>query len=291
MVTRYPIRAVARLTGIPLDTLRAWERRYQAVEPRRDERGRVYSAADVARLKRLAALVREGHAIGQIASLSNAALSKLQAPTEIAAAASTTVDLAPIRDALARYDLPAIAAILDRHAIVLPADALIFSVLLPILRDLGARWESGAIRPAQEHLVSAAIRSVLGGLLRTLPNSPRAGTLLLATAAGERHELGLLCAAVLAAAKGINVVYLGPDLPASDIAHAATIAEADTVLIAATQAAVDSRELRALFRVPENVEIWVGGAHAAALRAAIGSRARQIDSLEEFQALCEKHAA
>ena len=38
---RYPIRAVARLTGLSLDTLRAWERRYRAVTPVRDERGRL----------------------------------------------------------------------------------------------------------------------------------------------------------------------------------------------------------------------------------------------------------
>jgi MerR family transcriptional regulator, light-induced transcriptional regulator len=290
MVTRYPIKMVARLTGIPMDTLRAWERRYEAVVPARGERGRAYTDADVTRLKRLASLVREGHAIGQIASLPDASLRRLHGAVESTAAASPVVDLAPIRDAIKRYDLPALEGILNRHSIVLPPDTLIFSVLLPILRDLGERWESGAIRPAHEHLVSAAIRSVLGGLLRTLPNSPRARTLVLATAAGERHELGLLCAAVLAAARGINVVYLGPDLPASEIAHAATIAEAHTLLMAATQATIDQKELRPLSRVPPHVEIWVGGAHAAALRAAIGRRARQIDSLEEFQALCETHA-
>ena len=165
--------------------------------------------------------MREGHAVGQIATLPDAALDRLQGAAESTAPKGIIVDLAPIRDAVKTYDRPAIERILNRHTIVLPHDTLIFSVLLPILRDLGDRWESGAIRPAHEHLVSAAIRSVLGSLLRTLPNSPRARTLVLATPAGERHELGLLCAAVLAAARGLNVVYLGPDLPGSDIAHAA----------------------------------------------------------------------
>src|SRR6187401_688956 len=49
----YPIRAVSRLTGIGIDTLRAWERRYRAVEPVRDRRGRMYSDEDVARLRLL----------------------------------------------------------------------------------------------------------------------------------------------------------------------------------------------------------------------------------------------
>lgn len=284
--SRYPIRAVAKLTGLSLDTLRAWERRYQAVVPRRDDRGRMYSDADITRLQRLAALVREGHSIGTIASLTDAALRRLQVGRDAPAMPSATVDLEPIREAIERYDLTAIQAVLNRHAIILPPATLIFSVLLPILRDLGERWKSGAIRPAQEHLVSAAIRSVLGGLLRSLPNTPQARTLVLATAAGERHELGLLCAAVLAAARGINVVYLGPDLPAPDISHAATLAAADTLLLAATQAEIDEKQLRVLSSVPPDIEIWVGGAMADALCAAIGRRARKIDSLEEFQALC-----
>ena len=47
----YPIRAVSRLTGIGIDTLRAWERRHQAVTPVRDDRGRMYTDADIARLR------------------------------------------------------------------------------------------------------------------------------------------------------------------------------------------------------------------------------------------------
>jgi len=66
---RYPIRVIARLTGIPVDTLRAWERRYRAVEPARDERGRLYDDDDLQRLKLLARLVERGHAIGRIANL------------------------------------------------------------------------------------------------------------------------------------------------------------------------------------------------------------------------------
>ena len=50
---RYPIRAVSKLTGISVDTLRAWERRYAVVDPERDERGRLYSDADVERLRLL----------------------------------------------------------------------------------------------------------------------------------------------------------------------------------------------------------------------------------------------
>ncbi|MCX6620756.1 MAG: MerR family transcriptional regulator, partial [Acidobacteria bacterium] len=61
MPTLYPIRAVAKLTGIPVDTLRAWERRYRAVTPDRSARGRLYSDAEVRRLLLLRTAVDGGH--------------------------------------------------------------------------------------------------------------------------------------------------------------------------------------------------------------------------------------
>lgn len=71
----YRIGAVARLTGIPPDTLRAWERRYQVVAPGRAEgRFRLYSRNDIARLALIKRLVDSGHAIGSVARLSTAQL-------------------------------------------------------------------------------------------------------------------------------------------------------------------------------------------------------------------------
>lgn len=290
---RYPIRAVARMTGLSVDTLRAWERRYQAVTPKRDERGRVYSADDVDRLKVLALLLEDGHAIGRIAGLSDAALTKLRRQAAGAApAAAFTIDLAPLRSALKLYDLPAIEAVLNRHAVMLPPADLIFSVVLPVLRDLGERWAAGNVRPAQEHLVSAVIRSVLGGLLRTLPRAPGGRKIVLATTAGERHELGLLSAAVLAAGTGAHVIYLGPDLPSADIAHAAAIAAADILLIASTTSdATDQEEVSKLSRVPARVKIWVGGPRAAEMRRLLGNRVHILDRLEDLPELLERHVA
>ena len=74
---QYPIRAVSKLTGISIDTLRAWERRYAAVVPERSERGRQYSQEQIQRLVLLHSLVERGHAIGQIASLPKQALRDL----------------------------------------------------------------------------------------------------------------------------------------------------------------------------------------------------------------------
>lgn len=290
---QYPIRAVARLTGLSVDTLRAWERRYQAVVPIRNDRGRVYSDRHVARLKQLAGLVAAGHQIGSIAGLTDAALRALQADARPESGSGhLSLDLEPLLLALRQYDVPAIEAIVNRHALVLPPAEFVFGVILPVMRAVGDRWSSGTVSVAHEHLISGVMRSVLGGLLRAMPAGPTATRLVFATIAGERHELGLLCAAVLAATAGYSVVYLGPDLPADDIAHAVVLTKASTLVLAATSPEpIPAVQIRRLKRLPDRVAIWVGGSQSESMRTALGARARHVASLDELRGLLDRHAA
>ena len=138
---QYPIRVVSRMTGLSLDTLRAWERRYSAVVPQRNERGRLYSDADVARLQQLEQLVARGHAIGTIARVSGAELAKLlhggDELTMPAVQPKLSANLEPLTSALDRFDLNAIEATLNRYAALLPPRDLVFAVMLPLLRHIG----------------------------------------------------------------------------------------------------------------------------------------------------------
>lgn len=292
----YPIRTVARLTGLSVDTLRAWERRYQAVVPERGDRGRVYTDRHIERLRLLAALVDRGHAIGSIARLSDAALRKLQRGSQDAPPASTSaapgLDLEPLFRAMKHYDLPTIDAQLSRYALLLPPNELVFSVVLPTLREIGVRWQAGAINPAQEHLVSGVVRGVLGALLRSMPRHAKVTRVVFATPAGDRHELGLLCGAVLAAAHGYGVIYLGPDLPAVNIADAVQESGAKILVLACTaDASAPESDLRALRRLAGRVSIWVGGARAEDLHSAIGASTRYVANLEELDRLWSDYAA
>lgn len=290
----YPIRAVSRLTGLSVDTLRAWERRYAAVTPVRDPhaRGRVYTPAQVERLTTLARLVEQGHAIGQVATMGDAALHRLLstgAPPEDPSA-SVRPDHA-LLEAARGYDFTTVEALLGRYAALLPPAELIFTIVLPLLRDVGTRWEAGAIRPSHEHLLSAVIRHVLGGVLRTLPRHDDRDGIVMATLSGERHELGLLCAAVLAASVGRRVLYLGPDLPAADIVHAVLRSKSRTLMIAATTPhVVAAEEWSVLGRVREHAELWVGGARAHEAREQLGEPLHLIPQLEGFTKRLVSHA-
>ena len=72
----------ARLSGVPVDTLRIWERRYSVIGPQLSAgRQRLYSLADIRRLAMIKQLVDMGHPIGTVASLATDELTAMQAAT------------------------------------------------------------------------------------------------------------------------------------------------------------------------------------------------------------------
>lgn len=274
---------------------RAWERRYGVVAPRRDARGRMYSDDDVAKLRLLRVLVGRGHAIGRLAGLSAAEMETLAAGPAPAGGADqparladgSEIDLEPMVAALERYDGQDVDRQLGRMAAVLRPRELVVRVVLPLLRRVGEAWQAGSLTVAQEHLATASLRSLLGALVR-LHVAPRpAATVLFATPPGERHELGLLAAAMLAAGAGLGVLYLGPDVPADDIVQAARRCGAEAVVVGVTGAGGEAPALQAVrdlaARLPRGVKLLAGGARTEPL----GARLQEAGAafLADFDAL------
>jgi DNA-binding transcriptional MerR regulator/methylmalonyl-CoA mutase cobalamin-binding subunit len=284
----YPIRAVSKLTGLSLDTLRAWERRYRAVQPQRGERGRVYAEGDVRRLVVLRELVAQGYAIGQVARLNDRQLRslterQLESGRVSALPSKGRGDARPrfeqiqiVLGSVLRFDYAAADRELGRLATVLSARDVIHRVALPLMRTVGEQWHKGKMSIAQEHLASALVRNLLGGLIRLYsPEQPQV-RLMFTTPAGEEHEFGILAAAMLAAGGGLGVIYLGPNLPANEIVVAARRAEPDVLVLgiagsdAMPKLLAEVREVAN--KLPTRVELWLGGQEAARAQAEAGGR-------------------
>lgn len=290
---RYPIRAVSKLTGITVDTLRAWERRYAVVAPERDERGRLYGEADVERLRLLRQLVEQGHAIGRIAGLTSDELRALltRGPDPVpydGPVPAVSTDLGPLRGAVERFDAPALRRELSRLAAILPARTLAREVALPLLQEIGEGWHEGRYTVAQEHLVSAELRSLIGALARLHAVPDTAPRLMLATPPGEQHELGTLVAALVASGSGFGTFYLGPGLPAAEVVGAARRVGPRAVVLGFTGAESAPEALAALAEVartlPPSVECWVGGAGVAAAAGKLpAERVLLLEDLDAFE--------
>lgn len=286
---RYPIRAVSKLTGIPVDTLRAWERRYRVVVPDRDDRGRLYSDGDVERLRLLRRAVDAGHAIGRVAPLSADELRGLLVEAPASLPTGPGVDLAGLQDAVDRFDGPAFRRELSRLAAVLPVRALCREVALPLLHRVGEAWHAGRLDIAREHMVSAEIRSLLGALARLHDVRHGVGDLVFATPAGELHEIGTLAAAVVAADAGLGALFLGANLPAREVVSAAARAGAPAVVLGWTggrlERGPDPRAAIAEIgrELPRGVELWVGGRGARDAERATGGRAMALESFDAYE--------
>jgi DNA-binding transcriptional MerR regulator len=290
---RYPIRAVSKLTGIAIDTLRAWERRYGAVTPRRDDRGRVYTDADVARLRLLQRAVSSGHSVGRVATLSDKALQRL-ATAQMEAAVTSTASPAPraalptssFTAALLTLDSAAIDHEFARLAAALPPVALIRDVLLQAVREVGDNWERQPGGIAHEHLISSTLRHLLGSFLRMYSRRDLPVRLLFATPSGDRHEIGILSAAMLAASSGLGVSYVGPDLPAGEIVRAVHSADARVLVLGMTlrdKRKPRERELRTIVRdLPPTVELWAGGPGAERYASLLGPRGVVLKDFDSY---------
>jgi len=288
----YPIRAVSRLTGIAIDTLRAWERRYNAVTPVRDDRGRMYTDADVTRLRLLREAVDHGHSIGRLSKLSDEELRRLEATAKAVVAPSGDVarqsllDTDALRTSLYSFNTVGVDHEISRLASVMRPLELLQDVLMPVLAQVGDDWHRGRARIAHEHLMSAAVRNILGSFLRLHARPTTPARLLFATVSGDRHEIGTLGAAMLAASSGLGVAYLGPDLPARDIVDSVKAAGAHVLVLGLTGSAgkTAARELGTIVRdLPRDVELWVGGRGAARQTPVVSPRGLVFNDYTAYQ--------
>lgn len=211
----YRIKRVAHLTGINPATLRAWERRYGLVAPDRTGSGyRLYTDEDVAMLSRIKVLVDEGLTIGE-------AISRVRRGSEPLPADAAGPSIRDVRfrmlEALLSFDRRG-ALEAYQEVMRLPPERRVEEVLLPVMRQVGELWEANECGVGEEHFATAFIREKLAGIIEDLDTgSARGPEAVCAGAPGEMHECGLLAATIHLATRGWRVVYLGADVPVSEI--------------------------------------------------------------------------
>jgi methanogenic corrinoid protein MtbC1 len=268
-----PLRTVSALTGLSPDLIRAWEKRYGVVAPIRGARGaRLYTAADIDHLRLLARAVGAGRAIGDVARLGREELERLTSARAREAPAAQDRIVDRVIERLGSFDHAAVALLLGDTLVGLGCRAFVHQVAAPLLHEVGMRWERGELSIADEHMLSGVLRNLLASLIQARSRSG-ARTVVLATPAGERHEFGILFVALLALDAGLDVAYLGTDVPASDIV--AAVRRTDALLLGLSlvsdgNRATAARELRAILRaLPAATALWVGGRDAGAVAACL----------------------
>lgn len=298
MASSFSIQAAAERTGLTPHVIRAWERRYRAIEPERSAgHHRLYSEADIERLAMLSRAVREGHSIGTIARLPidevRALLTNPSPPMHLDKNATDNDPAASFRedalDATARFDSPALDNVLRNALLTLGHQGLLRRAVAPLAQEIGERWRTGEFTAAHEHFFTASVKVFLGELTRQFATPLAAPRIIVATPTGQLHELGAVMAAATAANLGWRPIYLGPSLPAHEIAGAALRNQAEAVALSIVYPEDDPdlpRELTDLSRfLPEDTRILAGGRAARGyFETLVRIGALYADNIEDFGA-------
>lgn len=244
----FRIRSAARLTGLSPEVIRAWERRYALLSPRRTDGGyRVYTADDLDVLRGAKALVAGGQSIGDVARLPRERLlaegrtSATPAPVPLVQALPSARDqieraIDGALDAIAAFNRDGFEMALFPVLGLGALDALEMCelVLLRLLREIGHSWETGRLTVAAEHFGSYLVRTKILQLLELQPRGATSRRIVCACPNDERHEGAMLAFAVHAAASGWRVIYLGASTPIEQVFAAASRAGADAVALSLT---------------------------------------------------------
>jgi DNA-binding transcriptional MerR regulator/methylmalonyl-CoA mutase cobalamin-binding subunit len=286
----HAIQAAARLSGLSAYVIRIWEKRYGAVKPERTGTNRrLYTEGQIERLILLRDLREAGYNIGQIARMPTEKLRQLagEAVAETrqpAGALPVAALLAEGVEAVKALDAKRLEVALERASVVLGSQGLLQRVVAPLAIAVGELWREGTITAAHEHFASAVLRVFLWRATAAFGGAEHAPVLVVATPAGQLHELGALLAGAAAANVGWRVTYLGASLPAAEIAGAVRQSRARAVALSLVYPEDDARLEGELARLrellPPEVPVLCGGRAAPTYHTALEKiGAREIKDL------------
>ncbi|MCM3093064.1 MULTISPECIES: MerR family transcriptional regulator [unclassified Cytobacillus] len=260
---KYNIKAVSKMLGIQAGTLRAWERRYQIIAPKRNESGhRLYTEEHIKILKWLIRKVDQGFSISQaVALLENKELNAepLQMDKEGDRSAALSNELL---EALLHFNESKAHDVINQAFSFYTIDKVLIDILGSLLVKIGHLWEEGKITSAHEHFASSILRSRIGMILHSFPHNGVLPKVVAVCGPGEAHELGLLVFTLFLRRRGFEVVYLGTSIADEDIDTVIEVVKPKFLFLSCTMKSIVPETLNLSERLTEsyeNLQVGIGG--------------------------------
>ena len=267
------IGALSAATGIPVDTIRTWERRYGFPVPQRKASGhRVYALATVPRLQRVALAIGRGHRAAEVLAASDSALESLletipqrNEPADAPRPASPSSEAGEseeLLDLVRRFDSEGLRRRIEGDWARLGPIHFLERRATPLLRSVGDAWAEGSLDVRHEHFASAIVGDFLRAARLPLEERAQGPVGALTTLPGELHGLGLEMAGLVFASAGWRSLFLGVNTPVPEIAALVREMPLGAVAVSCVQrvgprAAELLRSLRR--RMPRHVPLLLGG--------------------------------
>ncbi len=287
------------MTGVSEGLIRAWERRYGVLNPRRSPSGyRAYTETDIEVLRRLKKLTEEGISISEASKM----LPQLKRESKAALQSQDVGPRAPLQaqllkwrnemlSAADRMDQQAIEQLLDQAMASMPPMSFFEDVVMPLQREVGERWHAGRLSVAEEHLVTQAVRQRVMMLIHNAPRRTKRHAVL-ACFPLEDHELGLLGAALKFRHAGWRVTFLGARTPVEHLARVVQGVRPDVVALSVITdpgAAALKDQLQAIKEALPAETQWLVGGSAAQSHASVVKEVALLapQTEDEWQALLD----
>lgn len=272
----FSIGAVERETGVSKDTLRVWEKRYGFPQPSRDEFGeRTYPMEQLEKLRLVKCLLDQGHRPGKILTATVDELKNLT--QQRTSGLVDDDDRNEVPENLVRYlglckahQFEQLRGELSQALMRIGMYRFVMDIVAPLTHMVGAQWAAGELAIFEEHLYTESVQMVMRNAISSIPTPfphlPMRPRVLLTTLPHEQHGLGLLMAEAIFGVEGAHCISLGVQTPVMEIVQATHSQKADIVALSfsasmnprAVQQGLDDLQAK----LPEELEIWVGGSNA-----------------------------
>lgn len=246
----FNIQVASQLSGVASATIRAWEKRYNAVVPERaDNKHRLYSEKDIEKLALLFRLTEFGQSIGKIAhldleELKNIYSSLMHRPYEelmVVTPHHERIDYNKVLNsfflALSAYKLDIISHELEKAKHILTPRDLCLNLIVPLFYEVEKKIERNEITLAQKHSLSAIVSFHIGQLIghHYQKSSLKEDLMLIASPEGEMNGVNLLASALLCVHYGIRFIFLGNQMPPLSLADSANTLHPKNIFIGSVQ--------------------------------------------------------
>lgn len=285
---RYSIKDLEKLSGIKAHTIRIWEKRYQLIQPSRTVTNiRTYTDEDLKRILNVSLLNRYGFKISNIVAMTSDEVN--QKLVEISVKDSSfNHEVESLVMAMIEMNEALFERVLSSSIVKYGFESTIKDILNQFLEKIGVLWQTGTITPAQEHFVSNLIRQklILAIDSQHISNKENAKSFLLFLPQGEYHEIGLLYFHYLIKKSGHHVVYLGQNVPITDLTEITSIKPVDYLLTSVTCALPGNglqEMINRLAGIFPNQTILIGGYQFHEHSPKLPSNMIVMDSMEEVE--------
>jgi DNA-binding transcriptional MerR regulator len=231
-MTKFTIKDLENLSGIKAHTIRIWEQRYSFLKPGRTGTNiRYYSKDDLKTILNISILNKYGFKISHINKMSANDVQARVAGLNIAGAQQEKI-VNELIQMMVDLDMAGFEKILEKQIVVNGIEKTIIKIIFPFFERIGILWQTGHINPAQEHLTTNIIRQkLIVGIDQAKPLLKVNKSFLLFLPERQHHELGLLLVYYLLKKRGADVLYIGANVPLTDVQFIAEAKKPDYIYI------------------------------------------------------------